>query len=192
MNPRTRSEQMAKDESYHGAADGLFPPQAVVFPRTTEEVAEIVRVCLAHRTPIVPSGACTSLEGHLAALRGGVSVNFRDMAAVLAVNQEDMDCRVQAGCTRKALNEHLRDTGLFFPIDPGADASLGGMASTRASGTNAVRYGTMRENVLGAPALSFPPPRVPPVLPPLRRRSALPPAAARHSPHPLLPQGSRP
>ena len=120
----------------------------MVFPESTAEVVEIVRICAAARVPLVGYGAGTSLEGNALAVRGGVTVDFARMNAVLAVNAEDMDCRVQPGITRKALNAQLRNTGLFFPIDPGADASIGGMASTRASGTMAVRYGTMRDNVL--------------------------------------------
>ena len=124
------------------------PPDAVVYPQGTEDVQQIVRICAENGVAIIPFGVGTSLEGHVNAPVGGVSIDFRDMNKVLVVHAEDLDCVVEPGITRKALNEQLRDSGLFFPIDPGADASLGGMAATRCSGTNAVRYGTMKDNVL--------------------------------------------
>ena len=145
----TRSKS---DLDLHGRSETHFPlapPDAVAWPETTEEVARIVAICAAHGCPVVGWGTGTSLEGQAQAFRGGVSVDFTRMNRVLEVSQADMHARVQPGVTREALNEALRATGLFFPVDPGANASLGGMASTRASGTTAVRYGTMRDNVMG-------------------------------------------
>ena len=144
LTGRAVREQHGSDESYHAGA----APDVVVRVASTEEVAAVMRLCAARRIAVVAYGAGTSLEGHVAAVQGGVCIDLGAMDRVLQVRPADLDASVQAGVTREALNRELRDTGLFFPLDPGANATLGGMAATRASGTNAVRYGTMRENVL--------------------------------------------
>jgi D-lactate dehydrogenase (cytochrome) len=139
-------EQHGRDES---AFTDVPPPAAVVFAESTQDAADAVALAAQHRTPVIPFGVGSSLEGHLLAVQGGISIDLTRMNRVLKLNAEDLTVTVQAGVTRKQLNEEIKSTGLFFPIDPGADATLGGMSATRASGTNAVRYGTMRENVLG-------------------------------------------
>ena len=147
-----RLSRSKSDLANHGRSESHFPetpPDAVAYPESTEEVARIVRTCAAHGVAVVGWGTGTSLEGHALAVRGGVVVDFMRMNRIVEVRAEDMYCVVEPGVTRRELNEALRATGLFFPVDPGANASLGGMAATRASGTTAVRYGTMRDNVLG-------------------------------------------
>ena len=151
---RLSTAQAVRDQHAH-TLNSIAPqaPDAVVFPRSTDEVQAIVAACRDGRVPVVPFGAGSSVEGHVNAPFGGITISMREMNAVVAVNAMDLDVVVQPGVTRMALNSYIRDTGLFFPIDPGADASLGGMAATRASGTNAVRYGTMKDVVLGLTAV---------------------------------------
>jgi D-lactate dehydrogenase (cytochrome) len=150
LGKRVTTAQAVLEQHSHGEGlPAVGVPDLVVFPETNEEVAFILALCNEHGVPVTPFGAGSSLEGQLVALAGGVSLDMARFDKILEVTSDSLDCRVQAGVTREALNAHIRDTGLFFPVDPGANASIGGMASTRASGTNAVRYGTMRENILG-------------------------------------------
>jgi len=147
------AESVRENHSHTTTQIGSEWPDAVVFAQNKDDVADVVKVCAEYRCPIIPFGVGSSLEGHVNAAHGGVSIDMNAMDQILAVHPQDLDVVVQPGVTREKLNEHLRDTGLFFPIDPGANASLGGMAATRASGTNAVRYGTMKDNVLALEAV---------------------------------------
>jgi D-lactate dehydrogenase (cytochrome) len=147
---RVITSHAVREQHSHGEGmQDAGMPDVVVFPESNEEIASILKLCNQARIPVIAFGTGTSLEGHLKALYGGVCVDMSRMTKVLEINAEDLDCRVQAGVTREQLNAEIRNTGLFFPIDPGANASIGGMSATRASGTNAVRYGTMKENILG-------------------------------------------
>lgn len=149
FGPQVSTAKAVRD--HHGQNETYFaamPPDAVFFPETTEDVSEAVRICADHQCPIVPWGVGTSLEGHALPVRGGLTMSFDRMARVLEIYEQDLSVRIEPGVTREALNQELRSTGLFFPIDPGANATLGGMAATRASGTTAVRYGTLKDNVL--------------------------------------------
>jgi len=151
-----RLSRSKSDLANHGQSEAYFrpaAPDAVAYPRSTQEVSEIVTICARNKCPVIPWGTGTSIEGHSLAIKGGVTVDFSRMNKVLAINAADMDCLVQPGVTRQDLNHELRATGLFFPVDPGANAALGGMVGTRASGTTAVRYGTMKQNVLALEAV---------------------------------------
>ena len=153
-----RVSRSKSDLDQHAASETYYPdalPDAVAYPTDTQEVSELVKICAAHGIAVTGWGAGTSLEGQAQAFSGGVVVDFSQMDAIVEVSQANMDARVQPGLTREALNEELRATGLFFPVDPGANATLGGMAATRASGTTAVRYGTMRDNILTPPSGLF-------------------------------------
>ena len=150
LGDRLSTAESVRDHHSHGESwHAPAPPDAVVFPDSTSEVARIVAACARSRTPIIPFGMGSSLEGHVNAMHGGISIDLMRMNRVLRVSPEDLDVTVEAGLTHRKLNDHLKNTGLMFPVDPGADATIGGMTATRASGTTAVRYGTMRENVLG-------------------------------------------
>ena len=150
LGDRLTTNTALREQHSHGEdAHPHVMPDAVAFVETTEEAAKLLGLCHANSIPVVPFGAGTSLEGHVTPVRGGITIDLSRMTKVLEVNPEDMDCRIQAGVTRQQLNEYLRDQGLFFPVDPGSECTIGGMCATRASGTNAVRYGTIRENVLG-------------------------------------------
>jgi D-lactate dehydrogenase (cytochrome) len=150
LGERCSTSEAVRDHHSHGESwHASSPPDAVAYPHTTDEVAAIVRACAAARVPIIPFGMGSSLEGHVNAIEGGISLDLTGMNRVLRISPDDLDVTVEAGLTHRKLNDHLKNTGLMFPVDPGADATLGGMAATRASGTTAVRYGTMRENVLG-------------------------------------------
>ena len=149
LSPAVRAQHGGGDDSY-----GNLPPDAVVYPFSNEEIALIVSLCNKYKIPVIPFGAGSSVEGHLLAVKGGISIDLSEMNQVIEINAADMDCRVQAGVTRDALNKALRYDGLFFPIDPGANASIGGMAATQASGTNAAKYGTMKDAVIGLTAIT--------------------------------------
>ncbi len=150
LGERITTNAALREQHSHGEdAHPHVQPDAVAFVETTEEAAQLLALCHVHNVPVVPFGAGTSLEGHVTPVRGGITIDLSRMTAILQVNPDDMDCRIQAGVTRQQLNEFLRDQGLFFPVDPGSVCTIGGMCATRASGTNAVRYGTIRENVLG-------------------------------------------